>query len=224
MRTLPLALALVLAACASEPADAPTEAASAPASTESAETARAAPTPGAMAPDFTLVDTNGEEHTLSAYRGQPVVLEWLNYDCPYVGKHYGGGNMQALQEQATADGVVWLSVVSSAPGEQGYFEPAEMNARTEEEGGRQAAVLLDPTGEVGRSYDAKTSPHMFVIDADGQVVYNGAIDDRPTSDLADLEGATNYVVPAIAAAQAGEPVDPATTQPYGCSVKYADEA
>jgi len=167
---------------------------------------------------------DGEEHTLSAYRGQPVVLEWLNYDCPYVGKHYGGGNMQALQEQATADGVVWLSVVSSAPGEQGYFEPAEMNARTEEEGGRQAAVLLDPTGEVGRSYDAKTSPHMFVIDADGQVVYNGAIDDRPTSDLADLEGATNYVVPAIAAAHAGEPVDPATTQPYGCSVKYADGA
>jgi peroxiredoxin len=223
MRLLLFAAALVLSAC-SEPADAPAEAASAPAPTESAETARAAPTPGAMAPDFTLVDTDGEEHTLSDLRGQTVVLEWLNYDCPYVGKHYGGGNMQALQEQAIADGVVWLSVVSSAPGEQGYFEPAEMNARTEEEGGRQSAVLLDPTGEVGRSYDAQTSPHMFVIDADGRVVYNGAIDDRPTTDLADLEGATNYVVPAIAAAQAGQPADPATTQPYGCSVKYADEA
>jgi peroxiredoxin len=222
MRPLLFAAALVLSAC-SEPADAPAEAASAPAPTESAEIA-SAPTPGAMAPDFTLVDTNGQEHTLSDLRGQTVVLEWLNYDCPYVGKHYGGGNMPALQQQAIADGVVWLSVVSSAPGEQGYFEPAEMNARTEREGGRQSAVLLDPTGEVGRSYDAQTSPHMFVIDADGRVVYNGAIDDRPTTDLADLEGATNYVVPAIAAAQAGQPADPATTQPYGCSVKYADEA
>ena len=224
MRPLLFALALIVSACASEPADAPAEASSTPAPTESAETASAAPTPGALAPDFTLVDTNGEEHTLSSLRGQTVVLEWLNYDCPYVGKHYGGGNMQALQQQAANDGVVWLSVVSSAPGEQGYFEPAQMNARTQEEGGLQSAVLLDPTGEVGRSYDAKTSPHMFVIDAEGRVVYNGAIDDRPTTDLADLEGATNYVVPAISAAQAGWPADPATTQPYGCSVKYADEA
>lgn len=224
MRPLLLAAALVLAACAPEPADAPAEAASAPAPAGPAEAASAAPTPGALAPDFTLLDTNGEEHTLSDLRGRTVVLEWLNYDCPYVGKHYGGGNMQALQRQATADGVVWLSVVSSAPGEQGYFEPAEMNARTEQEGGLQSAVLLDPTGEVGRRYDAKTSPHMFVIDAEGRVVYNGAIDDRPTTDVADLEGATNYVVPAIAAAQAGQPADPATTPPYGCSVKYADEA
>lgn len=218
---LALVLALTLVACASDPAEVPAETATEPAAAESAS---AAPTPGAPAPDFTLVDTNGEAHTLSAYQGQPVVLEWLNYDCPYVGKHYGGGNMQALQEQAIADGVVWLSVVSSAPGEQGYFEPAEMNARTEQEGGRQSAVLLDPSGEVGRMYEAKTSPHMFVIDADGQVVYNGAIDDRPTTDQADLEGATNYVVPAIAAAQSGESADPASTQPYGCSVKYADEA
>ena len=215
-----LALSLILAACVSEPVDAP--AADPSADVASSEAAPPAPTPGAQAPDFTLVDTDGGEHTLADYRGQTVVLEWLNYDCPYVGKHYGGGNMQVLQEQATADGVVWLSIVSSAPGKQGYFEPAQMNARTEEEGGRQSAVLLDPTGEVGRAYDAKTSPHMFVIDADGQVVYNGAIDDRPTSDLADLEGATNYVVPAIAAARAGRPAEPASTQPYGCSVKYAD--
>jgi len=181
------------------------------------------PTPGAMAPDFELVDTNGETHRLADHRGETVVLEWLNYDCPYVGKHYGGGTMQRLQTDATDDGVVWLSVVSSAPGKQGYFEPVAMNARTEAEGGRQSAVLLDPTGEVGHRYEAKTSPHMFVIDAEGRVVYNGAIDDRPTSDLDDLEGATNYVVPAIAAAQAGRPADPATTQPYGCSVKYADD-
>ena len=132
--------------------------------------------------------------------------------------------MQALQAQAEADGVVWLSIVSSAPGEQGHFEPDAMNARTEQEGGQQAAVLLDPDGTVGRAYEAKTTPHIFVIDADGTVVYNGAIDDRPTSDLADLEGATDYVTPAIVAALAGQSVDPATTQPYGCSVKYADEA
>jgi len=216
MTRFPMLALVVLAACAGEPADAPA------ASTPTAST-EAAPTPGALAPDFTLVDTHGAEHTLSDYRGQVVVLEWLNYDCPYVGKHYGGGTMQRLQTDATDDGVVWLSVVSSAPGKQGYFEPVAMNARTEAEGGRQSAVLLDPTGEVGHRYEAKTSPHMFVIDAEGRVVYNGAIDDRPTSDLDDLEGATNYVVPAIAAAQAGRPADPATTQPYGCSVKYADD-
>ena len=218
MRLLPLLL--VLAACASEPADAPTGAPTdAP-----AESVVSAPTPGAQAPAFTLVDSDGVAHSLADYRGQTVVLEWLNYDCPYVGKHYGGGAMQALQAQAAADGVVWLSVVSSAPGEQGYWEGGDMNAETEERDGRQAAVLLDPTGEVGRAYDAQTTPHMFVIDADGAVVYNGAIDDRPTTDAADLEGATNYVVRALDAAGAGRPADPAATPPYGCSVKYADEA
>lgn len=220
MRTLSLFSFLLLAACASESADAPAPEAAPDAPVETAE----APTPGATAPAFTLVDTDGTEHSLADFRGQTVVLEWLNYDCPYVGKHYGGGNMQALQAQAEADGVVWLSIVSSAPGEQGHFEPDVMNARTEQEGGQQAAVLLDPDGTVGRAYEAKTTPHMFVIDAVGTVVYNGAIDDRPTSDLADLEGATDYVTPAIVAALAGQSVDPATTQPYGCSVKYADEA
>ena len=221
-----LAAALTFSACEGDPPETALEGPTEPAVEEAlAEGALPpSPTPGSVAPPFTLVDTDGDEHSLEAYRGRTVVLEWLNYDCPYVGKHYGGGNMQALQERAEADGVVWLSVVSSAPGEQGYFEPAAMNARTEQEGGRQAAVLLDPTGEVGRAYDAQTSPHMFVIDPEGRVVYNGAIDDRPTTDLADLEGATNYVVPAIAAAQAGESVDPASTQPYGCSVKYADDA
>ncbi|MGB3542966.1 redoxin family protein [Rubrivirga sp.] len=206
---------LVLSACATEPEPAPADAAA-----EVVTDLEVAPTPGAQAPPFTLVDTNGEEHALEDYAGQTVVLEWLNYDCPFVGKHYGGGNMQALQEQAREDGVVWLSIVSSAPGEQGYFEADAMNERTALEGGLQAAVLLDPAGDVGRAYDARTTPQMIVIDADGKVAYNGAIDDKPTSDQADLEGATDYVTPAIAAAMNGVMSDPATTQPYGCSVKY----
>ena len=223
MRTpvLLLAALLALAACASEPdavtVDGPI------ADPEAVAAVEPAPTPGAPAPAFTLVDTDGTEHSLADFAGQTVVLEWLNYDCPYVGKHYGSGNMQALQERFTDEGVVWLSVVSSAPGEQGYFESAEMNARTEAEGGLGTAVLLDPTGEVGRLYDAQTTPHMFVIDEAGTVVYNGAIDDKNTTDQADIGTATNYVVPAIAAAQAGTEADPATTQPYGCSVKYATD-
>ena len=180
--------------------------------------------PGRPAPAFTLVGTDGVERSLADYRGRTVVLEWLNYDCPFVGKHYGGGNLPALQERAAADGVVWLSVVSSAPGEQGHFEPAAMDARTEAEGGLQEAVLLDPDGTVGRRYGAVTTPHMYVIDAEGTLVYNGAIDDTPSTDVADLATATDYVLPAIAAARAGRLADPSRTQPYGCSVKYADEA
>ena len=214
MRPLLVFSLVVLTACADAPAEAP----AAPAET-APETAHA-PTPGALAPAFTLTDTDGAEVSLADYRGRTVVLEWLNYDCPYVGKHYGGGAMQALQGEATDGGVVWLSVVSSAPGEQGYAEPDSMNARTEKEGGRQSAVLLDPTGRVGRAYEAKTTPHMFVIDADGRVAYNGAIDDRPTTDQADLDGATRYVADALAAVAEGRPADPATTPPYGCSVKY----
>ena len=180
--------------------------------------------PGRPAPAFTLVGTDGVERSLADYRGRTVVLEWLNYDCPFVGKHYGSGNMQGLQERAAADGVVWLSVVSSAPGEQGYFEPDAMDARTAREGGNQAAVLLDPDGAVGRRYGAVTTPHMYVIDAEGTLVYNGAIDDAPSTDQADVATATDYVTPAIAAARAGRSVSPARTQPYGCSVKYADGA
>ena len=220
MRTLLLALALSLAACADAPQDAPADAASSDATAESGSVE--APTPGAMAPAFTLTAADGTSHTLADYRGQTVVLEWLNYDCPYVGKHYSSGTMQALQTDAAEDEVVWLSVVSSAPGEQGHFEPAQMMDRTATEGGRQLAVLLDPDGTVGRAYEAKTTPHMFVIDADGRVVYNGAIDDRPTSDVADLAGATAYVPMALSAASRGRAADPAATQPYGCSVKYAN--
>lgn len=219
---LPLCLAALLALSACQPEPTPVDGSPADVAPEAVEAlADAAPTPGAPAPDFTLVDTRGTEHSLADFRGRTVVLEWLNYDCPFVGKHYGSGNMPALQERFTGEDVVWLSVVSSAPGEQGHFEPAAMDARTAAEGGRPTAVLLDPTGRVGRLYDAQTTPHMFVIDADGTVVYNGAIDDKPTTDQADVETAQNYVVPAIAAAAAGQLADPSRTQPYGCSVKYA---
>ena len=179
--------------------------------------------PGVMAPDFTLTATDGTEYTLADLRGRPVVLEWLNYDCPYVGKQYGTGNMQALQESYTmGDGAVWLSIVSSAPGEQGHFENAEMDARTEREGGKQTAVLMDPSGDVGRLYGAKTTPHMFVISPEGRVIYNGAIDDHNSTNPETLDGATTYLVNAMDALAAGEDADPARTEPYGCSVKYAD--
>ena len=224
MRAPVLLLALLaLAACQPDPT--PVDGSLADVAPEVVEAlAEGEATPGAPAPDFTLVDTRGTEHTLSDYRGRTVVLEWLNYGCPYVGKHYGSGNMQALQERFTAEDVVWLSVVSSAPGEQGYYEPAAMDAETAARGGRPTAVLLDPDGTVGRRYDAQTTPHMFVIDPDGQLVYNGAIDDTPTADEADVATAQSYVVPAVAAAQARRLADPSTTPPYGCSVKYADEA
>ncbi|HYE96779.1 MAG TPA: thioredoxin family protein [Rubricoccaceae bacterium] len=176
------------------------------------------------APDFTLTDTNGRTHRLSQYAGRWVVLEWLNYDCPFVGKHYRGRNMQALQERYTGQGVVWLSIVSSAPGEQGHFPPAEMNRRTTQHGGRQTAVLMDPTGTVGRAYGARTTPHMFVVNPRREIVYNGAIDNRPSADPSSLNGATNYVAQALAEAMAGRPVTTARTQPYGCSVKYARNA
>ena len=176
--------------------------------------------PAAAAPDFILTDTYGQQHKLAVYAGQWVVLEWLNYDCPFVRKHYNGDNMQALQEQYTSEGVVWLSIVSSAPGQQGNFSNEEMNARTAEHGGHQTAVLIDADGTVGHAYGARTTPHMFVINPDQQIVYNGSIDDRPSPDPATLDGATNYVSGALDAAMAGDTISPASTQPYGCSVKY----
>lgn len=216
-----LALALVLSACADDAPDAPSTSTAGTAAEASADSA-SAPVPGAPAPAFTLTATDGTTHSLADFAGRTVVLEWLNYDCPFVGKHYGGGAMQALQTEAAADSVVWLSIVSSAPGEQGHFPPAEMDARTAEEGGRQMAVLMDPDGAVGRRYGALTTPHMFVIDADGRVVYNGAIDDRPSSDAASLDGARNYVREALAAVAAGRTPETTRTQPYGCNVKYVD--
>lgn len=217
------ALAFLLAACATDAPDDPSADASvAGTAAETAADSASVPVPGAAAPAFTLTATDGTAHSLADFAGRTVVLEWLNYDCPFVGKHYGGGAMQALQAEAAADSVVWLSIVSSAPGEQGHFSPAEMDARTAEEGGRQMAVLMDPDGVVGRRYGALTTPHMFVIDADGRVVYNGAIDDRPSSDAASLDGARNYVREALAAVAAGRAPETTRTQPYGCNVKYVD--
>jgi hypothetical protein len=175
---------------------------------------------GSPAPAFSLPDTHGYDHSLEDYAGKWVVLEWLNYGCPFVRKHYDSGNMQELQARYGAQGVVWLSVVSSAPGQQGYYEPDEMNRMNGENGNRAAAVLLDPDGAVGRSYGAKTTPQMYVINPQGVLLYNGAIDDRPTSRVEDVEGATNFLVQAMTEAMAGDPVSTPTTQPYGCSVKY----
>ena len=175
---------------------------------------------GKPAPDFTATDTNGKVHKLSEYRGKFVVLEWTNRGCPYTQKHYNSGNMQRLQREWTSKGVIWLTVVSSAPGEQGYVTAPEENAYLRENSSAPTAVLLDPTGTVGQLYDAKTTPHMFIINSQGMLIYNGAIDDRPTTDLADVNGAKNYVSTSLQEATSGKPVSNPTTRPYGCSVKY----
>ena len=175
---------------------------------------------GKPAPDFTATDTNGKVHKLSEYRGKFVVLEWTNRGCPYTQKHYNSGNMQRLQREWTSKGVIWLTVVSSAPGEQGYVTAPEENAYLRENSATPTAVLLDPTGTVGHLYDAKTTPHMFIINSQGMLIYNGAIDDHPTTDLADVNGAKNYVSASLQEAASGKPVSNPTTRPYGCSVKY----
>ena len=176
---------------------------------------------GAQAPEFRGTDTKGTVHNLSDFKGKWVVLEWHNEGCPYVRKHYGGNNMQQLQKEWTAKGVVWLTVISSAAGKQGYVTAPEANAYAKDKGATPTAILLDPSGEVGHAYDAKTSPHMFIVDPNGVLIYNGAIDDKPTADLADLAGAKNYVSQALGETLAGKPVSEPTTRPYGCSVKYA---
>jgi peroxiredoxin len=187
----------------------------------SAIVARALP-PGSTAPDFKGIDSNGVQHSLGEYRGKFVVLEWANRGCPYEQKHYLSGNMQSLQKQWTAKGVVWLSVISSANGEQGYVTPAEENDYLKTMKAAPTAVLLDPTGAIGHLYDARTTPHMFVIDPQGRIVYQGAIDNQPTPDPASLKVADNYLNDALNAAMAGKPVAVNVTKPYGCSVKYAE--
>jgi len=177
---------------------------------------------GEKAPDFTATDSNGTQHTLSQYAGKYVVLEWHNNGCPYVRKQYNSGNMQKLQKEWTARGVIWLTVISSAPGMQGYVTASEENAYIKQMNAAPTAALLDPAGKLGHLYDAKTSPHMFVIDPSGKLIYDGAIDDKPTPDLADVPGARNYVTEALTAAMAGKPVSVQTSRPYGCSVKYGD--
>ena len=177
---------------------------------------------GQPAPDFTLMDTMGQAHTLAAHKGKFVVLEWSNYDCPFVKKHYGSGNMQRLQKTYTEKGVVWLTINSSAPGKQGNYPPEKWNEMIKEKGSAATAVLLDPDGKVGKTFGAKTTPSMFVINPEGVLIYKGAIDDKPSFKPETLEGAKNYVEAALDAAMAGKPVETPSTQSYGCSVKYAD--
>lgn len=178
---------------------------------------------GQAAPDFTATDSNGQTHRLSDYRGKFVVLEWTNRGCPYTRKHYESGNMQRLQQEWTAKGVVWLTVLSSAPGKQGYMDAAEENAYLKQENAHPTAALLDPTGALGHLYDAKTSPDMYIINPQGTLIYDGAIDDKPTTDVADIQGAKNYVTAALEEATSGRAVSAPATRPYGCSVKYANE-
>ena len=176
---------------------------------------------GLPAPDFTATDTYGKSHQLSEYKGNFVVLEWHNRDCPYTHKHYASGNMQKLQKEWTGKGVVWFTVISSAPGKQGYVTANDENAYVKQVGASPTAVLLDPKGDLGRLYDAKTTPQMFIINREGNLIYDGAIDSKPTSDQADIAKATNYVQAALAEATAGKSVATPVSRPYGCSVKYA---
>lgn len=175
---------------------------------------------GEAAPDFTLTSAKGQEYTLSNYKGKYVVLEWINFECPFVKKHYGVGNMQTLQEMYTEKDVVWLTICSSAPGKQGNFTGDELANRISTQKMMSTAYLVDADGSVGRLYGAKTTPHMFVIDPSGKLIYAGAIDDKPTANPDDVPGAKNYVVGALDAAMAGKEVPTRTSQPYGCSVKY----
>ncbi len=175
---------------------------------------------GSAAPDFHGTDSNGKTQSLDQYRGKYVVLEWHNHDCPYTVKHYESGNMQSLQKQWTAKGVVWLTVISSAPGTQGYMSAAQENAFLSKSGAKPTAVILDPTGAIGHLYDARTTPNMFVIDPNGKLIYAGAIDDHPTTEVSDIRVSKNYVSAALTEAMSGQTVETAYTRPYGCSVKY----
>lgn len=179
------------------------------------------PAIGAPAPVFTATDMQGRAVRLADYKGKFVVLEWTNRDCPFVRKHYSEGAMQATQAWAVQQGVVWLGVVSSAPGTQGYFDATEARGYYQGTKWKGTRILLDPEGTVGRQYEAKTTPHMFVIDRDQKLVYMGAIDDRRTPNPADVAGATNYVRLALTELLAGKPVSVPVSKPYGCSVKYA---
>lgn len=178
------------------------------------------PVIGERAPDFSVVDFDGNTHSLSDFEGKFVILEWLNHDCPFVVKFYNAGKMQELQKKYTEKGVVWLSVISSAPGKQGYLEAEAARAITKEKGAHPTTVLLDPDGTMGRAYDARVTPHMYIINPEGMLVYNGAMDDRPTPRASDLEGAHNFVVANMTRLLNGEPVEVATNTPYGCTVKY----
>lgn len=182
--------------------------------------ALAAPVINQAAPAFKAVDANGKVRSLNEFRGKIVVLEWTNPECPYVRKHYDSGNMQALQKRLTGEGVVWLTVASSAPGHQGHLDATAAKVMLSHNAAKPTAVLLDPDGKVGRAYDARVTPHMYVVGKDGRLAYMGGIDDKATSDKADIRGAKNYVTLAVNDLRAGRPVAQPVSKPYGCSVKY----
>jgi len=182
--------------------------------------ALADPVIGAPAQNFALTDSNGRNHRLSDYKGKTVVLEWNNPGCPFVQKHYSSGNMQKLQAAARADGIVWLTINSGAPGKQGHIDGAGANALVKEGKANPAAYLLDPKGVVGKAYAATTTPEMFIVDPAGTLVYKGGIDDKPTANVGDIASARNHVTVALAELKAGKPVSVAETRSYGCSVKY----
>lgn len=178
------------------------------------------PAVGTTAPDFSVTDSKGKTQTVSQYKGKYVVLEWFNPKCPFVQKHYGSGNMQKLQEEFTGKGVVWLTVDSSAPGKEGHLTAEQANAKMTEWKTKQTAFVLDADGKAGQAYGAKNTPHMFVINPDGKIVYEGAIDSKATPNASDIASSTNYVKVALEESMAGKTVSNANTKPYGCSVKY----
>ncbi len=214
---LAAAAALNLAAC---------QQAEAPASAPAVEATPASATAGqaGVAPAFTLTDSEGVQRSLSDFRGKTVVIEWTNEGCPYVQKHYSSGAMQALQQEAVGDGVVWLTIISSAPGKQGFVEGEEARAWKARNSAHSTHLLLDPDGTVGRAYGAMTTPDMRVIDGEGRILFAGGIDDKPTNKVEDLEGANNFVRAALEDVEAARPIRTAYAQPYGCSIKYPDAA
>ena len=182
----------------------------------------AGPQVGSQAPDFRLTDANGAAVTLGQFKGKVVVLEWNNPGCPYVKKHYESGNMQKTQAAAKRDGVVWLSINSGAPGKQGHMNGAEAKAFVAAQKAQPTAYLLDPQGIAGKRYGAVTTPHMYIVDRAGKLVYAGGIDDKATANKADLAGARNHVLAALGDLKAGKAISVASSRPYGCTVKYAD--
>ncbi|HVQ21040.1 MAG TPA: thioredoxin family protein [Terrimicrobiaceae bacterium] len=185
-----------------------------------AASVQASPQLGKPAPDFSLNDLSGKSHDLSDLKGKFVVLEWVNFGCPFVRKHYGSENMQRLQKEFTEKGVVWLSICSSAPGKQGNETPEAAKTGLSRFGSAASAYLVDQDGKVGRLYGAKTTPDMFVINPEGILIYAGAIDDKPTPNPSTVSGANNYVEAALKEAESGKAVSVPSTKPYGCSVKY----
>jgi peroxiredoxin len=186
--------------------------------------AQAAPTVGQPAPDFVLKDASGKPVKLSDYRGKYVVLEWTNPGCPYVRKHYNSGNMASTQQDATARGAVWLSINSTEQGAYDYMEPAKLVAWQKERKLQPTATLMDEEGVAGKAYGARTTPHMYIVDPQGKLVYAGGIDSIPSSSAEDIKKAVNYVKQGLAEATAGKPITAATTRPYGCSIKYKSAA